>query len=234
MDKFDTYILTNFCCGGENPEFVEKFAEKKSELTPEEAIYLVHKCHFVPIERKHEAYKMIMELYPDHVIQMSDGGTYNDKTVTQFLTEYMVHEEEWKKQLLDNSLEDSVYFSQDLEEYDGYFIKWGNMGMSYTDLETVLPFGSYSACFKFTLGSPPRLDYYDYLSDELGDSRLGNGIAVCRIIKRRVDTFESTYAEVSCEGKIIKLYFSECPYPFDRLKKDLGEEYEKRELSDHW
>lgn len=231
MERFDKYILSTFCCGGENPEFIEEFAKKKPKLTPEEAIYLVHKCHFVPIEKKHDAYKVIMELYPDHVIQTNDGKPFraSDKTVTQFLSDYMADEDEWKKEIKDNTHGDySVYAGFFRLGFDGYVVEWEDEIRPYNQCLFADPHGSYAACFEAI--SNRKLSN-EKMIEQFGDSRLEDLVSF-KIVKQMVDLYLNLTAEVSNEGKIIKLYSNAVTHSFDRLKIDLGEEYEKKELSD--
>lgn len=91
MNEFNEFII-NFVAEND-PEFAEKLRAAAHEFSPEEAMRLIHTAD-VSIEKKHEAYKVLVALYPDHVLEWNSASHDKGETLANFLQEAVKTENE--------------------------------------------------------------------------------------------------------------------------------------------
>lgn len=231
MNEFDEFIVEHFCGGALLSHM--RTLTSKAELSPEEALFLVHKCHFVTLEEKHKAYRMLIERYPHHVLRVKesyaeeplplgmamDGGV----TLEAYLRWWMFYEDKLEQDFLAVQENEMIFEADSFERYDGFTVSWRNW--------QVVPYHTLDDCLRScqSRGSDPTWEPRLYGID---DMRIAFGLSTFKIVKRKFGFNYYITAETNWKGEIVKIYDTRYSHYFYKLQIDLGIEDDKLEPSD--
>lgn len=89
-------------------ELAEQLKKSNHEFSPEEAIYLIREAENFSVDEKHEAYRELMSLYPDHILKTRKRHIFEGVSLASFLLGYIVSEQHLIAECLSDS--DGAYF----------------------------------------------------------------------------------------------------------------------------
>lgn len=98
--------------GERDPELAVKLTAYDREFSPEEAMCLIHNS-YAAIAEKHKAYKKLISIYPNHVLEWKEGRSEKPTTLSSFLTAYIDSE----NMLIEKCKSDDVGAFYELDTY---------------------------------------------------------------------------------------------------------------------